>query len=82
MLQIAMSWDGEQHTKFTCNDIPNMKKMMLWRWIMSPYFTVKFEELFGYDPRKYFISFLSAVNLFYYLRVGTTFFISTYVLIM
>ena len=68
-----MSWDGEQHTKFTYKDIPNMKKTILWTWVTSRFFTVKYEELFGHDPRKCFIFFLSAYNLFYYFRVCCTF---------
>ena len=50
MLQIAQSWNGEAHTDFTYRDIPNMKKLMLWKWAKSEQFNVFLQGLFGYSP--------------------------------
>ena len=50
MLQIAQSWNGEAHTDFTFRDIPNMKKLMLWKLAKSEHFNIDLEGIFGYSP--------------------------------
>lgn len=50
MLQIAKSWNGKEHTKFTYRDIPNIKRMMLFEWATSSVFSLNLEDLFGYNP--------------------------------
>ena len=66
MLEIAISWDGEQYTDFTYKDIPNMKKMKLWSWVSSPLFSVQFEKLFGYDPCKYFYIVFCLQSIYFF----------------
>ena len=50
MLQIAQSWNGKEHTRFSKLDIPNIKKMMLFEWATSPVFNLDLVGLFGYNP--------------------------------
>jgi hypothetical protein len=50
MLQTVNSWDGRNLTDFSCKDIPNMKKMMLFDWAMSGKLNTDFVNLFGFHP--------------------------------
>jgi hypothetical protein len=50
MLQTVNSWDGRNLTDFSCKDIPNMKKIMLFNWAMSGKLNTEFVKLFGFHP--------------------------------
>jgi hypothetical protein len=51
MLQTVHSWNGRELTDFSFKDIPNIRKTMLYSWVMSGKFkVVDFTLLFGYHP--------------------------------
>jgi hypothetical protein len=50
MLHTVGSWNGRSLTEFTCKDIPNIKKTMLFSWSTCGIFDVDLVGLFWYHP--------------------------------